>query len=81
MRHRRELEEEKAPLELTVERKVQESLSGLKATAKEESEDECRLVVNDRDRKIQAMTRQIEDLGRKANASCLRSLLELRVRV
>lgn len=66
MREKRELADEKAALELTVERRVQESLGAVKDAAKKEAEDGYRLTVSDRDRKIEAMTRQIEDLERRA---------------
>lgn len=66
IRKQRELDDAKRELELTVERKVQESLSLVREKAKMESEEEQRLKVAEKEEIIAGMQRTIEDLKRKA---------------
>lgn len=66
MRKERELADAKRELELTVEKKVQESQASIAAKAKQEASEELNLRVQEREHTIQAMQRQIEELKRKA---------------
>lgn len=66
IRKQRELDDAKRELDLTVEKKVQESLSVVKAKAKLEAEDALKLRVTEKEEQIASMQRQIEELKRKA---------------
>jgi hypothetical protein len=66
IRKERELEEAKREIDLTVEKKVRESLTGIREKAKQEAEDGLRLKVAEKEEIIQGMKRQIEQLQRKA---------------
>ena len=66
MRQRRELDDAKRELGLTVERQVQEAVAEVRTKAKQEAEDALRLKVSEKDQKIAAMNRTIEELKRKA---------------
>lgn len=62
----RELDDAKRELELTVERRVSDSLDEVRAKAKIEAEDGLRLKVSEKEEQIASMHRQIEDLKRRA---------------
>ena len=66
IRKQRELDDEKREMGLTIEKKVQESLSEVREKAKKESEDEQRLKVSEKEEIIAGMQRTIEELKRKA---------------
>src|SRR4051812_23564008 len=66
LRQQRALEEAKASMELTIEQRVTESLAGVKERAKKEVEDAIGLRVREKEEQIASMTRQIEELKRKA---------------
>jgi hypothetical protein len=62
----RELDDARRELELTVERRVQESLTSVRDSAKKQAEDELKLKVTEKELQIASMQRQIEELRRKA---------------
>lgn len=66
MRQQRALEEEKRELDLTIERRVQASISEIQIKARQEANDAARLRVAEKDQTIESMTRTIEELKRKA---------------
>jgi len=66
IRKQRELDDAKRELELTVETRVQESLSATREKAKKEAEESMRLKVAEKEQTITAMQTQIEALKRKA---------------
>lgn len=66
LRKERELEDAKREVELTIEKKVQESLLDVRNKAKQEAEESLRLKVAEREQTISAMQKQIEELKRKA---------------
>lgn len=66
IRKQRELDDAKRELDLTVEKKVQESLASVREKAKLEAEDALKLKVTEKEEQIASMQRQIEDLRRKA---------------
>lgn len=66
IRKQRALDDEKRELDLTVEKKVQQSLSAVREKAKLEAEDALKLKVTEKEEQIASMQRQIEELKRKA---------------
>ena len=66
IRKQRALDDEKRELDLTVEKKVQASLSAVREKAKLEAEDALKLKVTEKEEQIASMQRQIEELKRKA---------------
>jgi hypothetical protein len=66
IRKQRELDDAKREVELTVEKKVQESLVAVRNKAKEEAEEALRLKLIERDELIASMQRQADELKRKA---------------
>ena len=66
IRKQRELDDAKRELDLTVEKRVQESLGQAREQAKKEAEEGLRLKVSEKEEVIAAMQRQIEDLKRRA---------------
>ena len=66
IRKQRELDDAKRELELTVEKRVQEGLSEVRASAKREAEDGLKLKVAEKDQTITSMQQTIEELKRKA---------------
>ena len=66
IRQKRELDDAKRELELTVEKRVQESLSITREQAKKEAEEGLKLKVMEAEHTIASMQKQIEDLKRKA---------------
>jgi hypothetical protein len=67
IRKTRELDDAKRELNLSVEKKVQESLAAVRDQAKAEAEDSLKAKVSEREVKIAGMQRQIEELRRKAD--------------
>jgi hypothetical protein len=66
MRRQRALEEEKRELDLTIEKRVQASISEIQIKARQEADEAARLRVAEKDQTIESMTRTIEELKRKA---------------
>ena len=66
IRKQRELDDAKREMDLTIEKKVQESLGAVREKAKKETEDEQRLKVTEKEEIIAGMQRTIEELKRKA---------------
>jgi hypothetical protein len=66
MRRQRELEEKERELDLTVEKKIQDGLSDARAKAEQAAEERIGLRVREREETIASMSRQIDDLKRKA---------------
>jgi hypothetical protein len=67
IRKSRELDDARREVELTVQTKVQESLSAVRDHAKAEAEDGLKAKVSEREAQIAGMQRQIEELRRKAD--------------
>ncbi|TAL11011.1 MAG: DUF2130 domain-containing protein [Porticoccaceae bacterium] len=66
IRKQRELDDARRELDLTVEKRVQDGLTEVRAHAKKEAEDEQKLKVMEKEHTIAAMQKQIEDLKRRA---------------
>lgn len=66
LRKQRELDDAKRELDLTIEKRIQESLAEIRQKAKAEAEESLRLKVVEKEQQIASMQRQIEDLKRKA---------------
>ncbi|WP_230646793.1 DUF2130 domain-containing protein [Bradyrhizobium sp. Leaf401] len=66
MRQQRALEDEKRELDLTIEKRVQASISEIQIKARQEADEAARLRVAEKDQTIESMTRTIEELKRKA---------------
>jgi hypothetical protein len=66
IRKQRELDDARREMDLTVEKKVQESLSVVRDKAKQEAEEGLKLRVLEKEEQISSMQRQIEELRRKA---------------
>ncbi|MCH7924698.1 MAG: DUF2130 domain-containing protein [Planctomycetes bacterium] len=66
IRKQRELDDAKREMDLTIEKRVQESLGKVRDQAKRDAEEELKLKVVEKEQTIAAMQRQIEDLKRKA---------------
>jgi hypothetical protein len=66
LRKRRELDDAKRELDLTVEKRIQAGLVAERDKAKKEAEEELKLKVIEKDQTITAMQRQIEELKRRA---------------
>lgn len=66
LRRQRELDDAKRELDLTVEKRVQESLAQIRQKARLEAEADLKLKVAEKDQVISAMQRQIEELKRRA---------------
>ncbi|MBI4693495.1 MAG: DUF2130 domain-containing protein [Gammaproteobacteria bacterium] len=66
LRQKRELDDQKRELELTVEQRVAAGLETARTKARQEAEDALRLKVAEKEQTITAMQRQIEELKRKA---------------
>jgi hypothetical protein len=66
IRKQRELDDAKREIDLTIERKVQESLTAVRDKAKLEAEEGLKLRVAEKEEQIAGMQRQIEELKRKA---------------
>src|SRR4051812_4464984 len=66
IRKQRELDDAKREMELTIETKVQESLTAVRDKARLEAEGLLKLKVLEKEEQITSMQRQIEELRRKA---------------
>lgn len=66
IRKQRELDDAKREMDLTIEKKVQESLTSVRDKAKQEVEEALKLRVLEKEEQISSMQRQIEELKRKA---------------
>ena len=66
IRKQRELDDARRELDLTIEKRVQESLTDVRQKAKQEAEAALKLKVLEKEETISSMQRQIEDLKRKA---------------
>ncbi len=66
IRKQRELEDAERELELTVERRVQESIAEVREKAKKEAEDSLKMKVLEKEEQISSMQNKIEELKRKA---------------
>ena len=67
IRKQRELDDAKREMELTIEKRVQESLTVTRAQARKEAEESLKLKVMEKEQTISSMQKQIEDLKRKAD--------------
>lgn len=66
LKKQRELDDQKRELDLTIEKRVQESVGAVREKAKAEAEEVLKLKVTEKEQQIASMQRQIEDLRRKA---------------
>ena len=66
IRKQRELDDAKREMDLTIEKRVQESLVLVRDKARKETEDELKLKVMEKEQTIAGMSRQIEELKRRA---------------
>jgi hypothetical protein len=66
IRKQRELDDQKRELELTVERRVQDSIEAVRLKAKVDAEHTLNMKVAEKEKTITDMQKQIEDLKRKA---------------
>jgi hypothetical protein len=66
IRKQRELDDARRELDLTVEKRVQESLTAIREKAKQEAEEGLKLRLSEKEEQIASMQRQIEELRRKA---------------
>ena len=66
IKKQRELDDAKRELDLTVEKRVQESLSDVRTQAKREAEEGLKLRVMEKDQTIAAMQQKIEELKQKS---------------
>ena len=66
IRKQRELDDAKREMELTIEKRVQESLSATRDQARKEAEESMKLKVMEKEQTITSMQKQIEDLKRRA---------------
>jgi hypothetical protein len=66
IKKQRELDDAKREMELTIEKRIQESLGVTREQAKKEAEDGLKLKVAEKEQTISAMQKQIEELKRKA---------------
>ena len=66
IRQKRQLDDAKRELELTVEKRVQDGLSATREQAKKEAEDGLKLKVMEKEQTIASMQTQIEELKRRA---------------
>jgi len=62
----RELNDAKREMELTVQKRIQEGLAGVRDQAKKEVEEQLKLKVAEKEQTISSMQKQIEDLKRRA---------------
>ncbi len=66
LKKQRELDDAKRELELTVEKRVQETIQEVRSTARKEVEEALKLKVMEKDQTITAMQQKIEELKQKA---------------
>ncbi|WP_424631616.1 DUF2130 domain-containing protein [Bradyrhizobium sp. SYSU BS000235] len=67
LRKQRELDDQKRELEVTIEKRVQESQAQIIAKARQDAEDTLKMQVSQKDAQIESMSRTIEELKRKAD--------------
>jgi len=66
IKKQRELDDARRELDLSVEKKVQESLAAARAQARQEAETDLKLKMSEKEQTITAMHKQIEELKRRA---------------
>lgn len=66
IKQKRELDDARRELDLTVEKRIQEGLTVTRQQARKEAEDELKLKVAEKEQTITSMQKQIEDLKRRA---------------
>lgn len=66
LKKERELDDARRELDLTVEKRISEGLAATRQQAKKEAEDELKLKVSEKEQTIASMSKQIEDLKRRA---------------
>lgn len=66
IKKQRELDDAKRELELTVEKRVQDSLNEVRIAAKRDAEDSLKLKISEKDQTIASMQQKIEELKQKA---------------
>ncbi|MGH8761822.1 MAG: DUF2130 domain-containing protein [Nitrosospira sp.] len=66
IKKQRELDDAKRELELTVEKRVQDGLTGVRLQARQEAEEGLKLKVMEKDQTIASMQQKIEELKRRA---------------
>jgi hypothetical protein len=66
LKQKRELDDAKRELDLTVEKRIQEGLAVTRLQARKEAEDELKFKVSEKEQTIASMSKQIEDLKRRA---------------
>lgn len=66
IRKQRELDDAKREMDLTIEKRIQESLATTREQAKKEAEDGLKLKVAEKEQTIASMQKQIEELKRRA---------------
>lgn len=67
IRKKRELDDARRELDLTVERRITESLDEIRTKTRKEVEDAAKLTISERDQTIEGMRRTIEELKRKSD--------------
>jgi hypothetical protein len=66
LKQKRELDDAKRELDLTVEKRIAEGLTATRQQARKEAEDELKLKVSEKEQTIASMSKQIEELKRRA---------------
>lgn len=66
IRKQRELDDARREMELTIERKVQESLNQVREQGRKDAEEKLKLTVSEKELTITSMQKQIEELKRRA---------------
>jgi hypothetical protein len=66
LKQKRELDDAKRELDLTVEKRIAEGLTATRQQARKEAEDELKLKVSEKEQTITSMQKQIEELKRSA---------------
>ncbi len=66
LKKQRELDDAKRELDLTIEKRVAESVGAARQQARKQAEDELKLKVSEKEQTIAAMQKQIDELKRKA---------------
>ena len=72
IRKERDLDDAKREMGLTVQKQVQAELAAVRDKAQKEAEEAASLKVREKEEQIASMTRQIEDLRRKAEQGVIR---------
>ena len=66
LKQKRELDDAKRELDLTIEKRIAEGLNATRQQARKEAEDELKLKVSEKEQTIASMSKQIEELKRRA---------------